>query len=266
MDKMLVAVFSTETDAFEGLSALKDLHADGSIALYSSGVIVKDSDGKVDVKQSADNGPVGTAIGMATGSLIGLLAGPAGFALGMSVGGLTGMIADMTKIGVDVEFLEEVSNALEPGKSAVLAEVDETWVTPVDTRLGEYGGLVFRRLRSEVEDDQYRREAEAFDQELKELKAEMAESSAESKAAIQSKIDAVKNKLQTIQNQVKSKHDQIVAEGEAKVAAIKQQMDDANEKKKAKLEQRKAKMESDYSVRKAKLDESWQLTKEALSV
>ena len=265
MNKMLVAVFSTETEAFEGISALKDLHADGSITLYSSGVIVKDSDGKVDVKQAADNGPVGTAVGMATGSLIGLLAGPAGLALGMSVGGLTGMIADMSNIGIDVEFLEEVSNALEPGKSAVLAEVDETWVTPVDTRLADHGGLVFRRLRSEVEDEQYRREAEAFDKELEELKAEMAESSAENKAAIQNKIDGVKSKLQSIQDRVKAKHEQVVAEGEAKIAAMKEQMATANEKKKAKMEQRTAKMEADYSLRKAKLDEAWELTKTALS-
>ena len=41
----------------------------------------------------------------------------------------------MNEAGVDADFLDEVSVALTPGKSAVVAEVDEAWVAPVDTRL-----------------------------------------------------------------------------------------------------------------------------------
>jgi hypothetical protein len=33
MDKMLVAVFDSDTAAFDGLNALRDLHRDGDIAL-----------------------------------------------------------------------------------------------------------------------------------------------------------------------------------------------------------------------------------------
>ena len=42
MDKMLVAVFDNETAAFDGLSALRDLHRDGYITFYAWAVIVKD--------------------------------------------------------------------------------------------------------------------------------------------------------------------------------------------------------------------------------
>ena len=42
MNKMLVAVFDREAAAFEGLSALKILHRDGDVTLYSSAVIAKD--------------------------------------------------------------------------------------------------------------------------------------------------------------------------------------------------------------------------------
>src|SRR5271157_5879810 len=89
MDKMLVAVFETESSAFEGLDALRDLHGSGDITLYASAVVVKDKAGKFDVRQTADEGPVGTAVGLVTGSLIGILGGPAGLALGASLGGLT---------------------------------------------------------------------------------------------------------------------------------------------------------------------------------
>jgi uncharacterized membrane protein len=47
MNKILVAVFNGEAAAFQGLSALKDLHRDGDITLYSSAVIVKDKSGKI---------------------------------------------------------------------------------------------------------------------------------------------------------------------------------------------------------------------------
>ena len=54
MNKMLVAVFDTEPAAYEGLNALKELHADGDITLYATAVLVKDSSGAVSVKQTAD--------------------------------------------------------------------------------------------------------------------------------------------------------------------------------------------------------------------
>ncbi len=50
MNKMIVAVFEHEAAAFDGLSALKDLHRDGDITLYSSTVIAKDKNGKIEVK------------------------------------------------------------------------------------------------------------------------------------------------------------------------------------------------------------------------
>ena len=77
MNKMLVAVFDNETAAFKGLSALIDLHRNGDISLYASAVIVKDKTGAIGIKQAADDGPVGTALGLLTGGLIGILAGPA---------------------------------------------------------------------------------------------------------------------------------------------------------------------------------------------
>jgi hypothetical protein len=46
---------------------------------------------------------------------------------------------------VDTDFLADVATALTPGKYAVVADVDEDWVTPVDTRMEAVGGVVFRR-------------------------------------------------------------------------------------------------------------------------
>ncbi len=154
MNKMLVAVFDREDAAYEGLSALKGLHHDGDISLYSAAVIAKEKSGKIEVKQAADSGPVGTAVGLLTGSLIGIFGGPVGVAVGASVGGLAGLFFDVSKSGVDVTFLDDVSKTLTAGKFAVLAEIDETWTTPVDSRLQRLNAIVFRRLRGEVVADQ----------------------------------------------------------------------------------------------------------------
>ena len=56
MNKMLVAVFDTESAAYKGLTALKGLHVHGDISLYATAVIVKDASGAVSVKQMADKG------------------------------------------------------------------------------------------------------------------------------------------------------------------------------------------------------------------
>ena len=67
MNKMLIAVFETESKAYEGLNALKGLHNNGDITLYASAIIAKAHNGQVQVKQSADQGPIGTGVGLLTG-------------------------------------------------------------------------------------------------------------------------------------------------------------------------------------------------------
>lgn len=139
MNKMLVGVFDNETVAFEGLSALKDLHKNGDITLYATTVLVKDAAGKVSIKQAAEKGPLGTPLGMLAGGMVGLLAGPVGLVAGASLGGLTGLIFDLNKSGIDVQFVDDVTTALGPDKTAVLAEVEEGWTVPVDERIGKLG-------------------------------------------------------------------------------------------------------------------------------
>jgi hypothetical protein len=53
---MLVAVFDSDTAAFDGLSALRDPHRDGDITLYGWAVIVKDKTGKISAKQATEEG------------------------------------------------------------------------------------------------------------------------------------------------------------------------------------------------------------------
>lgn len=266
MNKMLVGVFDSETVAFEGLSALKDLHKNGDITLYATTVLVKDASGKVSIKQAAEKGPLATAIGMLAGGMVGLLAGPVGLAAGASIGGLTGLIFDLNKSGIDVQFVDDVSTALGAGKTAILAEVEEGWTVPVDERVGKLGGTVFRRLRSEVVEDQAVRESAALRAEMKQLKEEAAEALAENKAAIQARMDDIRKKAQLMQDQAQSRIDQAKHEADAKIATLEAQLEQASDRQKAKIEKRIAEVKADLDARHAKLQESARLAKEALSV
>ncbi len=92
-------------------------------------------------------GPVGTAVGLLTGSLIGLIGGPVGVAVGATAGMYGGMLYDSAQLGIGEDFIAEVAEYLQPGKAAVVAEVWEEWTMPVDTRMEALGGVVFRRSR-----------------------------------------------------------------------------------------------------------------------
>ena len=265
MNKMLVAVFDREATAFEGVSALKELHRSGDISLYSSAVIAKDTAGKVELKQAVDAGPVGTAVGLLTGSLIGILGGPVGMAVGASLGGLAGLVFDANKSGVDVTFVDDVSKTLTAGKVAVLAELEESWTTPVDTRLHKLGGMVFRQLRGEVVADQLARESAALEADLKGLNDELKQAAAESRAAIQQDIDRVKKQIKATQDQAKARLDQAKAETEARVKALQDQAKAATGTAKARIEKRIADAKADFETRSKKLSQAWTLTKEALA-
>lgn len=82
---------------------------------------------------------------------------------------------------------------------------EETWVTPVDMKIGRLGGLALRRLRSEVAEDQLARERAAFDAELKQLQDELAPASADHKAALQKEIETVKSRIDVTRAQARAR-------------------------------------------------------------
>lgn len=265
MNKMLVAIFDSEYAAYQGLNALKQLHQDRDITLYATAVVVSDALGSVSVKQQSEPGPLGTALGFLTGSLIGLLAGPIGVVVGASAGSLTGLVYDLARWGIEEDFVNEVATGLQPGKAAILAEVEEAWMTPVDVKLEGLGAVVYRRLRLEFVEDEMAQGSAAFNAELTELREAFAEARAENKAAVQADIDKVKEKMANLQARITAKREQIRHEHEAKIEALRSQVKDANERQKAKTEKRVADLKAEYAARDAKLEQAHKLIKEALS-
>ena len=266
MDKILVVVFGNEKKAYEGSLALQELQNEGSINLYAKAVIARDANGKVSVKQEGDIGPVGTAVGLLTGSLIGVFGGAAGFVIGSGLGTYSGMLYDLFHLGVGEDYLAEVGKSLLPGKAAVVAEVWEDWMLPVDTRMEALGGVVFRTTRRAVIDDQIEQDNAALEAELAELEAEFAQANAEAKTKLQLKINATKAKLQASRDAMRARLEARQQETEAKIKSLQEQADKAHGERKAKLEQRIAELQAEHKRREEQLKQKGQEIKEKMGV
>ena len=265
MNKLLVAIFDNETAADAGLNALRTLHSAGDITLYATGVIARDAKGVVSVKKSMDSGPTGTVTGLAVGSLIGLLGGPVGLAIGAVAGTAAGAVRDFWVAGVGLDFIEAATQHLQPGKVALVAEIEEEWVIPVDLALEAAGGHVFRRTRTEVAEAQFDHDIAAFKSEIKELEAEASHSSGTAKTKLQGKLATAKADLDGAVHRAQKRVDTLKQEADAKAESLKLQLSQAKGDVKARIEDRMKRVKSAYHARGAKLAQAWNLTKEALT-
>jgi len=265
MDKMIVVVFDSESQAYKGSKALQELQNEGSINLYAKAVIARDASGNVAVKQEGDMGPIGTAVGMLTGGLIGLIGGPVGVAIGASFGMSGGVLYDLAHLGIGEDFLSEVGNSLLPGKAAVVAEVWEEWTLPVDSRMEALGGIVFRHISMDVVDEQIERDVTALNADLAELKAERDQATGEARAKLQAKVDAAKARLQATQDAVQARIETSQKETEAKIESLQEKANKESGERKAKREARIAELKADQKRRSDLLKQAWELTKDALS-
>jgi uncharacterized membrane protein len=221
MDRILVVVFDTEPKAYEGKKALNQLEAEGSIAVYAYAVVGRNADGTTTVKQSDDPGPLGTLVGTSLGSLIGLLGGPAGLAIGAAAGLVAGGTVDLNNARVGEDFIDDVKQELLPGKFAVVAEIQEDWTTPVDSRMEAIGGTVVRRALSEVKQTVDDEETAAMKADLAQMKAEHAKAHADRKAKLQEKINQLDSKIQAQLEKARQRRQAWEAQAKAKVEILK---------------------------------------------
>ena len=221
MERMLVVVFDNEKKAYEGESALKQLGREGSFSIYAGAVVVKHADGTVSVKEFEDSGPIGTLTGTAVGSLIGVLGGPVGLAIGAASGLALGALYDADDIRVGSDFVDDVTKSLTPNKVAIIAEIDEEWTTPVDTRMEALGGVVFRRALWEVREKIRNEEIAAMKADLAQLKSEISKAHADRKAKLQKKIGELQAKIEAQQKKTIQRREAFEARQKAKKDVLK---------------------------------------------
>ena len=155
MEQMLVAVFDSESKALEASRALETLNDADQIGLNAGAVVSKSAGGAITVIQAHRPAPEGTLGATALGIMIGMLTGAVGLAIGAATGLTAGATADLFDLKVERDFLAKVERFLEPGKTAVVAQIYEEEPGPVNERMAALGGIVFRRELTDVADEEY---------------------------------------------------------------------------------------------------------------
>lgn len=155
---VIIAAFDTRNQAYDAAGEIDRM---GDVK--SGAIIEKDPLGNVTILESRDLptawGLGGAAGGALVGALVGLLAGPgaaaagtavgaaaatSGAAVGAASGGLTGGAADLVNWGLKDSYLDTAATYLLPGKTAVVAEVEEGSTAPIDDAVRRHGGIVYR--------------------------------------------------------------------------------------------------------------------------
>lgn len=265
MSKYIVVTFPDETKAYEGKRALGELHAEGSLTVYGTAVIAKEKDGRISIKDAVESGPLGMGVGALVGGLVGVIGGPIGVAAGLGTGSVIGGMLDLANAGVAADFVNAVSEKLKSGRTALVAEVSEDWITPLDVAMESVGGDVIRKWRSDFEDEQEERAIKQDQAEVARLKEEWKQASAERKAKLKARVDEAQAKLEEAAKHAQNRMRQVKEQGEAKIKELQAQAAKAKDDAKAWIDARIAATRADYERRTALLKHAGELTKQAFA-
>lgn len=196
-DKFIAVVVPDEKTAYKVRQELEELHNEGSLTVYATAVVQRGPNGTLSVKEMSDEGPAGTALGALLGAMIGLAGGPAGVVAGTASGSLIGSWGQYgVHADVSEEFAEDFARDLRPGDFAVLAEVEEEWAAPLDTRLGQLGAKAVRESREAFADELMQRRVDADKAELARVKTGMKADIASAKAGGKAELERMKTNIE----------------------------------------------------------------------
>ena len=156
MSHILVITFEDENQALAVLRSLKNLEQQEMLNLEDAAVIVKDEEGKVQVKNMTEtNVKSGAAAGGFLGLVIGGLLFPvAGLALGAAIGAKAGKHFGN---GVDKKFVNEVRESLTPGSSAILFVVNHENTNILITALKPFSGKIYQSSFDSAAEEEMRK-------------------------------------------------------------------------------------------------------------
>ncbi|KIO49518.1 DUF1269 domain-containing protein [Nitrosospira sp. NpAV] len=238
MSNFIVVIFPTEKQAYEGRKALRELQDEAKLTIYGMALINKGTDGNVAMKDEAGEAPSATAVGAVAGSLIGLLGGPVALAIGAAGGVFLGQLVDAFNYGVGMGFVEEVSRNLSPGKSALVAEVDEYGTVGLDLKMEALGGIVVRQWRVNVEQDLIGNDIRCRKSELLDLRTEYEQAAEEHKARLKVRIGVAEAKLRTALESEKAKVERLKQQADVKIKALQKQIAMASPETRTRIEHR----------------------------
>jgi uncharacterized membrane protein len=143
MADLVVIGFEDEHKAEEVRLALLRMQREYLIDLEDAVVAIKKENGKIKLNQAVNLTAAGAVSGGFWGTLVGLLfmSPLLGAAVGAAAGAVSGSLSD---IGIDDNFMKELSEQLQPGHSALFILVRKVTPDRVLQELRGMGGTVLR--------------------------------------------------------------------------------------------------------------------------
>ena len=146
---LYIATYSDADAAQEDWDDIKRLARDGVITVDGLVLVSRDADGKISVKDNANDVGRGAAIGAVGGAIIGLIFPPAflaSAAVGAGIGAGAGAIVDRRDKN---EIKADVEDVLPPGSSGIVAMFEERWMDDVEKALGKADKVAKHEVDSE---------------------------------------------------------------------------------------------------------------------
>jgi hypothetical protein len=266
MDKTVVAVFESESQADAAASALKDRCEDGVLLMYALAVIADDG-GRISVTDfMSDQDLSDSVVGLATRNLIDVLAAAFSSIGCANSDAREGDWMKMANAGVDAVFVDEVTRRLTPGRAAVVAEIEEQMATAVDAMLEYRGGMVLGFVRGEIMEAQVARELDMLRDEVQTVERQLARAPNGSQAQLRLKLDQARARFQATKNRAGHYAAAIKREAEAKIVLLQERAAAASGWRKARLEGLANKVRNDYVNRATKLNLAGQSPRNVLAV
>jgi uncharacterized membrane protein len=143
MSTLVVIDYESEVKAEEVRLALLKMQKEYLIDLADAVVVVRESNGKVKLRQLYSLTAAGAVSGGFWGALIGLLfLNPLfGMAIGAATGAVSGALKD---VGIDDNFMKELGATLKPGTAALCVLIRQMTPDKVVEELQKFGGTLIK--------------------------------------------------------------------------------------------------------------------------
>ena len=153
MSNLVVIAFDDEYKAFELRALLAKMQREYLIEMEDAAVVTKEAGGKVKLHQAVNLTAAGAIGGGFWGMLIGMLfLNPLlGAAVGAGAGAISGKLSD---IGINDNFIRELSESLKPGTSALFLLVRKATPDKIVERLQGFGGKVLKTSLSKDKEEE----------------------------------------------------------------------------------------------------------------
>ena len=153
MTNLIVLSFTNESKAIEASQKLAELESIGDISVFEKVIIKKGANGEFTYLQTESSDGLRMVSGMALGTLVERLADLVGMMVGNAFGHPGGAVGETEYIDFSEETVRKVTDQLNAGDVAILAEISEEGSFFVDMLQPHLGGNIFRHNVDDVYSD-----------------------------------------------------------------------------------------------------------------